>query len=75
MCTLAIEYSNACGTMGEVFIQTSYFPTVSIVMGDINPCDNESMTPLHCAAQFGRHKHIALLNQGTLLYAHMHAHY
>lgn len=36
-----------------------------VVYGDINPKDNEGMTPLHCAALFGRPKHISLLNEGT----------
>ncbi len=39
-------------------------------MGDINPRDNEDMTPVHCAAQFGRAKHIALLNEGSFLLLH-----
>lgn len=43
-----------------------------VVMGDINPRDNEGMTPLHCAAHFSRPKHISLLCEGknTSLYKH-----
>lgn len=45
-------------------IKTVLFFNCSIVMGDINPRDNEGMTPVHCAAQLGRAKHILLLNEG-----------
>ncbi len=40
----------------------------SVVMGDINPRDNEGMTPVHCAAQLGRPKHILLLNEGKFCF-------
>ena len=34
------------------------------VLGDINPKDSEDMTPLHCAAQFGRVRNVLLLSEG-----------
>ena len=33
-------------------------------MGDINPRDNEGMTPLMCAAQYNKPRHIILMNEG-----------
>ena len=37
-------------------------------MGNINPIDGEGMTPIHCAAQFGRPRNIQLLTEGSSLY-------
>lgn len=38
----------------------------SIVNGNINPQDKEGMSPVHCAAQFGSAKHIALMIEGIV---------
>jgi len=35
-----------------------------MVMGDIDPRDNEGMTPLHCAAHLCKPRHIAVLDEG-----------
>lgn len=35
-----------------------------IVNGDINPKDNEGMTPVHCTAQMGTSKHVVQLIEG-----------
>lgn len=36
-----------------------------VVLGDINPRDGEGMTPLMCAAQYGKPRHILLMNEGN----------
>lgn len=38
----------------------------SIVNGNINPKDNEQMTPVHCAAQYNAAKHITIMNEGKI---------
>ena len=35
-----------------------------VVYGTVNPRDNEGMTPVHCAAHFGRPRHIQLMDEG-----------
>lgn len=66
--TLGVSQSSS-NTQGELAILYSHLElmflfTCSVVMGDINPRDNEGMIPVHCAAHFGRAKHILLLNEG-----------
>ena len=49
---------------GIDYISDTALLFIRVVYGDINPKDNEGMTPLHFAALFGRAKHISLLNEG-----------
>lgn len=41
--------------------------TIRTVLGNVNPQDGEGMTPLHCAAEFGRPRHILLLSEGIII--------
>ena len=50
----------------RVYISTSNPHVHRTVLGDINPIDGEGMTPLHCAAQYGRPRHIILLSEGII---------
>ena len=54
-----------CQLLPTITCTHNYIHTYRVVMGDINPRDNEGMTPLHCAAHFCRPRHIELLHEGA----------
>lgn len=49
--------------MDEIHVSV-HMVLYSIVMGDINVRDDEGMSPLHCAAQYCRPKHVQVLFEG-----------
>ena len=71
-CPIETRVVSNCSLMKIQVLTQLLFCLSSVVMGEINPRDNEGMTPLHCAAHFARPKHIVLLSEGTSAFIYTH---